>query len=96
MGDDPSAYFTRPGPNGERVLARGANGDCVYLGPDGCRIHDRKPYECRAFDCRAYFSQVETDEEAFDARLRGPGREVLMEGRARVRRWRGTQAAAQG
>lgn len=34
------------------ILKRQSNGDCVYLGPDGCTIHDRAPKVCRAFDCR--------------------------------------------
>lgn len=34
------------------VLRHAANGDCVYLGPDGCTIRDRRPYACRVFDCR--------------------------------------------
>jgi Fe-S-cluster containining protein len=30
-------------------------GACVYLGENGCTIHDRAPAVCRAFDCRGYF-----------------------------------------
>lgn len=37
------------------ALDRLANGDCVYLGPDGCTIHDRAPAMCRKFDCRAQY-----------------------------------------
>jgi Fe-S-cluster containining protein len=28
------------------------NGDCIYLGRDGCTIHGRAPAVCKAFDCR--------------------------------------------
>jgi Fe-S-cluster containining protein len=34
------------------VLDRRMNGDCIYLGEDGCTIHDRAPAVCREFDCR--------------------------------------------
>jgi Fe-S-cluster containining protein len=34
------------------ILKRQPNGDCVYLGPEGCTIHDRAPVICRMFDCR--------------------------------------------
>jgi Fe-S-cluster containining protein len=33
-------------------LAVKENGDCVYLGPQGCTIYDRRPVICRTFDCR--------------------------------------------
>jgi uncharacterized protein len=29
--------------------------ECIYLGPDGCTIHDRAPVLCRKFDCRGFF-----------------------------------------
>jgi hypothetical protein len=28
------------------------NGECTYLVPQGCSIHDRVPTVCRTFDCR--------------------------------------------
>jgi Fe-S-cluster containining protein len=34
------------------VLQCGETGECIYLGRDGCTIHDRAPAICRAFDCR--------------------------------------------
>jgi Fe-S-cluster containining protein len=37
------------------VLKHKPNGDCVYLGPEGCTIHDRAPVICRIFDCRRWF-----------------------------------------
>jgi Fe-S-cluster containining protein len=33
------------------ALKRQRNGDCFYLGPTGCTIHDRAPALCREFDC---------------------------------------------
>jgi Fe-S-cluster containining protein len=37
------------------ILDRLPNGDCFYLGEQGCTIHDRAPHECRQYDCRAMF-----------------------------------------
>ena len=37
------------------VLQRRSNGDCIYLGPKGCMIHDRAPVMCRSFDCRKFY-----------------------------------------
>jgi len=34
------------------ALAQKPNGDCVYLGEEGCTIYDRAPAICRHFDCR--------------------------------------------
>jgi Fe-S-cluster containining protein len=59
LGDDPASYQTAmcymPGKPPQLILDRQANGDCVYLGPDGCTIWDRAPVTCRAFDCRTLF-----------------------------------------
>jgi Fe-S-cluster containining protein len=30
-------------------LRAAANGDCVFLGPDGCRVHPARPLVCRLF-----------------------------------------------
>ncbi len=38
-----------------KALAHKPNGDCLYLGSDGCTIHDHAPAMCRAFDCRLYY-----------------------------------------
>ncbi len=35
-------------------LARKLNGDCLYLGENGCTIYDVRPQECRQFDCREH------------------------------------------
>jgi hypothetical protein len=45
--NEPHALFS-----GLRMLAHQSNGNCVYLGPNGCAIHDDKPYMCRTMDCR--------------------------------------------
>ena len=38
-----------------RALKRRPNGDCVYLGENGCTIHGRAPHVCQRFDCRDLF-----------------------------------------
>ena len=53
-GDDPQQYQTEPHPimPGSLMLAHAPNGDCIYLGPQGCSIHETKPLMCKAMDCR--------------------------------------------
>ncbi len=50
-GDDPGQYRTVPY-NGRLILDHAENGDCTYLGPEGCTIHDSAPVVCRELDCR--------------------------------------------
>lgn len=54
-GDDPSQYQTIVH-GGIVMLAFKENGDCVYLGPEGCTIHERAPVVCKTFDCRVVFA----------------------------------------
>jgi len=53
-GDNPGQYQTVPHPyvDGALALAQAPNGDCVYRGSQGCRIHATKPQTCRGMDCR--------------------------------------------
>ena len=38
------------------------NGDCIYLNREtGCTIHDKRPLNCRAFDCRALLNELTRD-----------------------------------
>jgi len=37
------------------IVAKGADGNCIYLGMNGCTIHERAPFICRIFDCRRWF-----------------------------------------
>lgn len=37
------------------MLRHKANGECIYLGPGGCTIHDRAPVVCRRYDCRRQY-----------------------------------------
>ena len=40
-------------PISTRMLRQRDNGDCIYLGPKGCEIYERRPAMCRAFHCVA-------------------------------------------
>jgi Fe-S-cluster containining protein len=60
-GDVPAHYLTRTIPHplhGRPVLAllHKDNGDCVYLGEQGCTIYATRPAVCRSFDCRRLWS----------------------------------------
>lgn len=60
MGDKPEDYETMPAVNplNGRVgvaLKQKPNGDCIYLGENGCTIHGRAPAICKEFDCRRFF-----------------------------------------
>jgi uncharacterized protein len=64
-GDDPARleHVALPSEFGPiLVLKHKDDGDCVYLGADGCTIHDRAPAVCRSFDCRAYFLSMNRHE----------------------------------
>lgn len=49
--EDPSQYKTKL-VDGRRVLRKGKDGNCIYLGKKGCRIQTTKPHSCRWYDCR--------------------------------------------
>lgn len=34
------------------MLKSQPNGDCFYLGADGCTIHEHAPFMCKIYDCR--------------------------------------------
>lgn len=64
------------------------NGECVYLGENGCTIHDRAPVICREFDCRRWFLKF-GDRAARRRFLKAlphddVSREVFEAGRARL------------
>lgn len=87
-GDDPNMYQTAmcftSGKAPYMILDRHENGDCVYLGGDGCTIHDRAPWTCRDFDCRIVFMnsdrtgrRLAVKRGDMDARIFVRGRELL-------------------
>lgn len=62
-GDDPARYLTEPMEHpmtGKtvHVLKHGPDGWCIYLGQNGCTIHDRAPAICREFDCGQAWAMV--------------------------------------
>ena len=40
------------------ALRRKPHGDCHFLGDSGCTIYDHRPYQCRTFDCRAFYASL--------------------------------------
>lgn len=64
-GDDPARFEHTEVPSEYGpilVVKHKENGDCVYLGPQGCTVHDNAPVVCRKFDCRAYFLSMTRNE----------------------------------
>lgn len=55
-GDDPARYAPNVVERGGKLwLTIKPNGECVYLGPDGCTIWGDHPAVCRVFDCALDF-----------------------------------------
>jgi hypothetical protein len=52
---------------GERILRRNSDGSCVYLVEEKCAIRDRRPNECRAYDCRTQIVAGVASEELWKA-----------------------------
>ncbi len=93
--DDASTYATEPHPagGGLLMLAHKPNGECIYLEPNGCGIHDRAPSLCRSADCRsiAYRIDFETARRLhalgrLDLRVWDKGKQLLDDLRSAVRR----------
>lgn len=40
------------------VLAATEEGNCIYVGPNGCTIYKDRPRQCRLFDCRQLYSEI--------------------------------------
>lgn len=87
-GDDPSQYQTIPHPlqPGALALAKGADGNCVYLTAAGCSIHGRAPRMCREMDCREIARRVSFTQarklaarHALPASVYARGRELLRQ-----------------
>ena len=78
-GDDPGTFETQT-IGTEPFLAVAENGDCVYLGPEGCTIHARAPAVCRAFDCRRFFLSL----TRVQRRQMGHRSEIFAAARARL------------
>lgn len=88
-GDDPSQYETEAAVNPlsgkpSLMLRMRPNGDCHYLGPDGCTIYDRIPLMCRVFDCRRWFQKFTRHERRSMVRKGLLSQEILDAGRSRL------------
>jgi Fe-S-cluster containining protein len=42
----------------ERPIPGSKDTECVFLGPDGCTIYDKRPIACRVFDCREVYKAL--------------------------------------
>ena len=69
------------------ALAQQNNGDCIYLGPDGCTNYANRPAICRKFDCRKFYQKVinGSSELLKLAQEIGGSDDVMNAGKARVR-----------
>jgi Fe-S-cluster containining protein len=67
------------------LLAATEDGACVYLGPAGCTIYQRRPLLCRSFDCRKHYLTLPRQDRDNLVRLKLSSRAVFNEGRARVK-----------
>ena len=67
------------------VLQCGETGECIYLGRDGCTIHDRAPAICRAFDCRDLFHSKTRAERLAMIKSGMVSNEVFSAGRKRFK-----------
>jgi Fe-S-cluster containining protein len=67
------------------LLATTSEGACVYLGPVGCTIYDRRPLLCRSFDCRKHYLMLPRQDRDNLVRLKLSSRAVFNAGRARLK-----------
>jgi Fe-S-cluster containining protein len=90
QGDDVESYQfqVRADPaTGKAVylLATNEHGACVYLGPSGCTIYERRPLLCRSFDCRKHYLILPRQDRDNLVRLGLSSRAVFNAGRARLK-----------
>ena len=89
QGDDVESYEFRVEVDRERnpvfLLSTTPDGACVYLGPSGCTIYERRPLLCRSFDCRQHYLILPRQDRDNLVRLGLSSRPVFNAGRARVK-----------
>jgi Fe-S-cluster containining protein len=66
------------------ALARDESGRCVYLGPHGCTIYDRRPFLCRSFDCRKHYLILPRQDRDNLVRIGLSSRAVFNAGKSRL------------
>ena len=88
-GDDVESYQFRVvadrAGNPVFLLATTPDGACVYLGPSGCTIYERRPLLCRTFDCRQHYLMLPRQDRDNLVRLGLSSRAVFNAGRARLK-----------
>ena len=65
-------------------LKHHANGDCIYLGDNGCTIHDNRLRVCREFDCRLTFATTTRERRRMMIKDGGMPKKVFRAGRDRL------------
>jgi hypothetical protein len=89
QGDEVESYQHRViedrNENSVFLLSTTPAGACVYLGPSGCTIYERRPLLCRSFDCRKHYLILPRQDRDNLVRLGLSSRAVFNAGRARVR-----------
>lgn len=86
-GDDVASYeheILRLPEGVGAVVKKGADGNCIYLGVDGCTIHDRAPAICRIFDCRRWFLSKTRPERRRLVKAGMADKEIFEAGRERL------------
>ena len=56
--------------DGILALAWSEDGDCIYVGPEGCTIHDHRPALCRGYDCRVEYLSLTRQQRRADVKAR--------------------------
>ena len=97
-GDDVESYrHSVAGHRGDGspvfVLATDEKDRCVYLGPRGCTIYERRPILCRTFDCRKHYLILPREDRDNLVRLKLSSRPVFNAGRARLKTLSDTERA---
>jgi hypothetical protein len=82
--DDIASYRTQT-LDGRSLLATTDEGACVYLGPTGCTIYERRPLLCRTFDCRKHYLILPRQDRDNLVRLGLSSRAVFNAARARLK-----------
>jgi hypothetical protein len=89
QGDDVESYDFRTLADREGnpvfLLATTPAGACVYLGPSGCTIYERRPLLCRSFDCRQHYLILPRQDRDNLVRLGLSSRAVFNAGRSRIK-----------
>lgn len=72
-----------PGTNGRRALRLPLTpeGDCAYLGAEGCTVYDQRPWVCRSFDCREHYFKPAAERRRLEAEFGRHDMQIVRRGR---------------